>query len=523
LEHLEDRAVPSFGFGWALHVGGTSYDQGYGIALDGGGNVYVTGYFNGTNVNFAPLNAAPYYLTSQNGGQDAFAAKYSAADGSLLWATDMGIGNGGRAIAVSGSSVYVSGAPFTYAGVSTALAQLDAGTGAVLHTVSSQALLSGSSFQVAVGPATGNVYVTGDASSSQAFVAKLDPSLNLLWTRATAGGAAQTGGLGNGVAVYDAPNNGPESVYLTGYYSGTTTFGTVTKTSVSGSNDVFVWKLNADGSTAAAAGLGSSGGDYGYGIAVDAAGSAYLTGAWNSGTQIVVAKLTPALAPSWTNYFSGVGHPTSNMDGEGFAVAVDAAEHVYTAGGFLGSFNFDPNGSYVLQSGQKGARMDAYVSELDANGDFVAVADLHNLPDKLGFQNTPGFGITLDASSPGAPNVYVTGSFAGTRDFNPNGGYPLTSNGYRDIFITKLTQPNPTKAAAVPAAVLLPGAQSQPTGAAAADGSNDPRTPMTPAARVIPLAPSADALPAWPGLAGPRRRPSALFADWLATAAADPM
>jgi hypothetical protein len=427
LTPLEDRTLPSFGFGWAFDAG---HGGGRGVALDGGGNLYVAGY-----------------VITANGTTDATIAKYSAADESLLWSTDLGSGIGYQ-VAVSGSGVYVSG-PFTYAGVSKAVAQLDPATGTVLHTAPSQAVngsYSSSSLGVAVGPSTGTVYVYGNASASQVVVAQLDASLDLLWTRTTAGtGTAQTAvGGGQGVAVYDAPNGGPESVYVTGSYSGTTAFGTVTK--ASSSQDAFVWKLNADGSTAAATGLGSTSGGVGAGIAVDAAGNAYVTGNWNGypGATIFVAKLTPALAVSWNKFFTGQKVRGSTGSGAGLAAAVDAAGNVYTTGLFIGSFNFNPGGSNVLQSGNGGKWTDIYVSELDAGGNFVAVADFRTTSASSYFMSTRGAGIAVDASSPGSPNVYTAGGFNGSMDFDPTAGtYTLASPSGVNAFVSKLTQTSP--------------------------------------------------------------------------------
>src|SRR5262249_41751431 len=154
----EDRTLPSFGFGWAFHVGGPNSDAGSGIATDGQGNVYVTGSFNGTDVNFGPPNASPYNLSSLPGDSyDAFAAEYSPT-GSLLWATRLGPSTSGeQGIAVQGSNVYVAYSPST----SGTVVKLDAGTGALGWTVS----IPGSrASAVAAGQASGNVYVTGSTS-----------------------------------------------------------------------------------------------------------------------------------------------------------------------------------------------------------------------------------------------------------------------------------------------------------------------------------------------------------------------
>src|SRR5262249_55558411 len=50
-----------------------------------------------------------------------------------------------------------------------------------------------------------------------------------------------------------------------------------------------------------------------------------------------------------------------------------------------------------------------------------------------------GWGIAVDTASPA--NVYTTGIFTGTWDFDPTAGtYLLASNGLRDVFVSKLTQ-----------------------------------------------------------------------------------
>jgi hypothetical protein len=421
----------------------------------------VAGYFSGTSVNFDPLDPAPSpsaFLTSQPGDwADAFVAKYSTA-GTLQWAIDLGNNNGTAGIAVSGSKVYVVG-PF---GANTALAQLDPGTGSMVATVTTQAL-GGSPASVAVGPSSGNVYVLGSTASSQAFVAKLDASLNLLWTTTTTGGSASGGYQ---VAVHDAPNNGPESVYLTGSYSGTVAFGATALTSWSGTSDAFVWKLNADGSSAWAGSLGSNGDDVGRGIAVDGSGNLYVTGYWggnsktasrnnnfnpgpggvvrltnNGGADCFVVKLVPttggtsytAQSPGWAKDLGGSSNDTGN------ALAVDSAGNVYTTGNFVGSVDFDPGlGQYVLQSGNRGGSTDVFVSELNAGGTFVAAAST-TMTSRTTGQDNRGIALALDG-----PNVYITGQLGGTADFDPTTGtYLLTGNGPRDVYVWKLTQTSP--------------------------------------------------------------------------------
>src|SRR6516162_9474966 len=59
VERLEDRTLPSFGFGWAFNVGGTSHEAGTGITTDTSGNLYVTGWSLSNSVNFDPNHTNP--------------------------------------------------------------------------------------------------------------------------------------------------------------------------------------------------------------------------------------------------------------------------------------------------------------------------------------------------------------------------------------------------------------------------------------------------------------------------------
>jgi hypothetical protein len=168
--------------------------------------------------------------------------------------------------------------------------------------------------------------------------------------------------------------------------------------------------------------------------------------------------------------------------GSGYAVAVDAAGHVYTTGSFEGTFDFDPGpGTYTIQTGGKRAiDVDAYVSELDANGNFVAAADFHDLSTVF----NSGEGIAVDNTSPGSPNVYTTGGFHGTMDFDPTAGtYPLTANntaiGGRDTFVSKLTQPaSPLRATRVDVALTASTSADQALASMLVPGSVTVSAPL---------------------------------------------
>src|SRR5205807_2497027 len=128
----------------------------------------------------------------------------------------------------------------------------------------------------------------------------------------------------------------------------------------------------------------------------------------NGGDDIFVVKLAPdtggALKLSWVKDIGGTG-----IDW-GTGVAVDGAGSIYTAGAFSNSVDFDPgNKKYVLQSA---GAIDIFVSKLDASGNFVAAAGMGGT----------GYDYVNSIALDGQGNVYTTGGFRYTVDFDPGSG-----------------------------------------------------------------------------------------------------
>ena len=118
----------------------------------------------------------------------------------------------------------------------------------------------------------------------------------------------------------------------------------------------------------------------------------------------------------------------ANYNGLAYKIVVDSSGNIYTVGLFAGTADFDPGvGTFNMTSvGQE----DIFISKLDSNANFVWAKSIG------GTSSDYGTDIAIDSSG----NVYTTGSFDGTADFNPDAGtYNLTSaGGASDIFISKL-------------------------------------------------------------------------------------
>ncbi|MGH1493148.1 MAG: hypothetical protein ACRBK7_27750 [Acidimicrobiales bacterium] len=280
------------------------------------------------------------------------------------------------------------------------------------------------------GPGVSNLTSSG---SGDVFVVKLDPAGDYSWAR-------RMGGTGFDIA-YGVAADAAGNSYTTGYFLGTADFDSgpgVSNLTSNGSNDVFVVKLDPAGNLLWARNMGGSGAEDGFGVGVDAAGNSYTTGRF-SGTadfdpgpgvsnltssgsgDVFVVKLDSSGNLAWARNVGG------STDEAGNAVGVDAAGNSYTTGSFAGTADFDP-GAGVLNLVSSGSG-DVFVVKLDPSGDLVWARSMG------GISNDRGRGVGSD----GAGNVYTTGSFAGTADFDPGVGVSnLTSLGETEVFVVKL-------------------------------------------------------------------------------------
>ena len=300
------------GLVYSTYLGGGDGDVGQGIAVGGAGSAYVAGETDSTNF---PTTAGALQTTYAGGINDAFVTKLNATGSALAYSTYLGGSDTDTAsgIAVDGvGSAYVTGSTrstdfpttlvafqTTYAGgdTDTFVTKLDAtGSGLVYSTY-----LGGSagdaSFDIAVDGAS-STYVTGYTLSTNfpttagaaqtthagghfdAFATKLDATgAGLVFSTYLGGNNSDAG---QGIAV-----DGAGSAYVVGYTASPdfpATAGAFPPTPAS-IFDPFISKLDATGSRLVlSTNLGGSSQDFGYGIAVDSAGSAYVTG-WTSSTD----------------------------------------------------------------------------------------------------------------------------------------------------------------------------------------------------------------------------------------------
>jgi len=139
------------------------------------------------------------------------------------------------------------------------------------------------------------------------------------------------------------------------------------------------------------------------------------------GADIFILKLNTSGDYIWAKSFGGAFYDVAND------VSFDSSGNIYTTGYFGDSVDFNPAaGVFNLTSA---GYLDVFLSKLDTDGNFLGAKRIGG----VGYDS--GQNINIDTND----NVYITGTFNETVDFNPGVGvHNMTSNGYQDFFIAKL-------------------------------------------------------------------------------------
>lgn len=407
---------------YSTYLGGSLDEYGHGIAVDDEGSAYVTG--NTTSRDFPTVRA----LQSRPGGGsdlgDAFVAKINPAGDALIYSTYLG-GSGeddGEAIAVYHKSAYVTGRTNSTNFPTSHAFQRSLGGGTCYYDFLSRGTArcfdafvaklnpagtaleystylggKGTNFGWGIAVGDGKAYVAGESNASNfplarpiqssigggscghqgptqpcadAFLSELNAAGSGLLFSTYLGGHGDDGA--NAVAVDRAGD-----AYLTGRTE-SANFPTVLPaqpTFVGRPDMAFVAKVDvATSKLVYSTYLGGSGSDEAYGVAVNTAGNAYVTGRTSSTNFPVVHALQKSIpgneAPQnafitelssdgrefvYSTYLGGSDHDL------GAGIALDAASNAYITG-FATSTNFPT--VHALQPALAGGTFDAFVAKI---------------------------------------------------------------------------------------------------------------------------------------------------------------
>ncbi len=412
-------------FIWAKNFGGSgAHGDGYSVVTDASANIYITGYFNGT-MDFDP--GAGTYTMSTPGTNGVYISKLDPS-GNFVWAKSI---TGSPGELGNSLTVDLNGNVYT-CGIFNGVTDFDPNAGTyTLNSVGSfdiyiQKLDASGNFvwvKSMGGPnsesaaaiktdALGNIYTTGyfqttvdfdpnagtytlmSAGLNDIFISKLDPSGNFIWAKGIGG---INNDLGSCITV-DAMNN----VYFSGDFSETVDFdadaGTYTITSF-GSNDIFISKLNSNGTFAWAKKMGGTLTDAGHSIKLDNSGNIYTTGHYSGTADLDPGAGTFTITSNGNNdvFFSkldangdfiwGGGMGGFSNDG-GSALVLDGMGNIYSCGGFQETVDFElETGQYNLTSA---GNLDVYIHKMSAC--CAGIEEIKNSHNELKIYPNPNNG-----------------------------------------------------------------------------------------------------------------------------------
>jgi hypothetical protein len=380
---------------FSTFLGGTGFDQAYNVAVDAGGNAYVVGV-----AYTADFPTTPGALQTTPSGTDGFVTKLSADGSTFVYSTYLSGANCQGVAVDSTGSAYVTG----YAAINF--------------------------------PTTPGAFQPSLRGGYDAFVTKLSPTGASLVYSTILGGSFDDFG-------YDIALDAGGNAYVTGNTSyrapGPGDFPTVNAFQPAyggGTQDAFVTKVNPTG-TALVYSTYLGGGqiinateDWGEGIAVDAAGSAYVTGETYSpdfptttgaydrsraGLDAFIVKFSPSGSSLVYSTFLGASGREEGLD-----IAVDASGNAYVAGLTESTDNpFTPEyDGFPTTPGafQPRGSFDAFVTKLNPQGSGLVYSTYLGGPCGV----DRAWGIAVDQTG----NAYVVGD-TGSQAAPCQGDFPI--------------------------------------------------------------------------------------------------
>jgi hypothetical protein len=375
-------------FLWAKKMGGNMYDRGTSIAYDPSGNIYNGGYFLDT-ADFDPGPGTYNLIASVPGNIVAYITKLDPY-GNLIWAKcfrDTSLG-GTSQVQLSKilfdreENVYLEGG---------FIGTIDFDPGPGVHDI------------------TATLY-------KNAFIVKLDSEGNFLWAKSYPGEWFLY------YNYFPATVNNSESIYVAG--NDPSAF--ISKIDLLGN---VLWTKKFTGNVTPT--------DIKPGINNDIYIAGFFDGTVDVDPDTTIHHLTAASGDAFVIKLDSNGNFTWAIQTAGkrmsysnsfiYSMVLDKTDNVYTTGYFSDTVDFDPG---LAINNMVTTNAASFISKFDSSGKLVWVR-------KLGGSGGTALGNSICIDS--LKNVYTTGVFLDTIDFDPGGGIDnLSSSGNYDLYISGL-------------------------------------------------------------------------------------
>nr|MCS3813874.1 gliding motility-associated-like protein [Mucilaginibacter sp. X4EP1] len=378
---------------WVDDIGGSGDSKPTGMVVDSQNNIYISGYFSGT-VDFDPSPGVKN-LTS-NGGYDIYVAEYKP-DGTLIWAESMG---------------------------GTGLDQVNSMSIDKDNNITLIGQFQSPSFDADPGPGVATLQNNG---GDDIFVIHLNGSGGFLWAKAIGGPDTDRG--------QEVSSDSQDNVITTSIFQSTITVSGNQLTALGGFNGLII-KYDPSGNLLWAVNIGQTNDTGVFGNRTDSSGNIIVSGAYSGAVNFnplgsshvlnsvslnnpFVAKYSPSGQLIW------IAQVTGSLVNNQSVISLDSQNNIYFTGAFNAPLTF--NGTATVNP--KGSS-DVFIAKYLPNGTFQFVKS-------MGGVGASGYVYQLENDQNN--NVYFTGYFSGTINFNPATGATanLTYHGQTDFFLAK--------------------------------------------------------------------------------------